>query len=35
MELSPVTGEDVQALVSHIMAAPPALAERARAALKP
>jgi tripartite-type tricarboxylate transporter receptor subunit TctC len=35
MELNPVTGADVQALVSRIMAAPEDLAARARAALKP
>jgi tripartite-type tricarboxylate transporter receptor subunit TctC len=34
-ELAPVRGEDVQALVQRIMAAPPDLAARARAALQP
>jgi hypothetical protein len=34
-ELNPVRGEDVQALVARIMAAPEDLAARARAALKP
>jgi tripartite-type tricarboxylate transporter receptor subunit TctC len=35
MELSPVAGAEVEALVSRIMAAPDALVARARAALKP
>jgi tripartite-type tricarboxylate transporter receptor subunit TctC len=35
MEINPVRGEDVEALVKRIMATPPALAERAREALKP
>jgi tripartite-type tricarboxylate transporter receptor subunit TctC len=35
MELNPVTGEAVEALVARIMAAPADLAVRARAALKP
>jgi tripartite-type tricarboxylate transporter receptor subunit TctC len=34
-EIRPVTGEDVQALVTRIMGAPPDLAARARAALTP
>jgi hypothetical protein len=35
MEINPVTGADVEALVTRIMNTPPALAERAREALKP
>jgi len=35
MEISPVTGADVEALVKKIMGTPPELAERARDALKP
>ena len=35
MEVSPVRGEEVQALVTRIMATPPALAQRARDALRP
>ena len=35
MEINPVSGADVQALVTRIMNTPPALAERAREALKP
>ena len=34
MEIAPVTGEDVQALVARIMSAPDALATRARALLR-
>jgi hypothetical protein len=35
MEISPVSGADVQLLVSRIMGTPPDLADRAREALKP
>jgi len=35
MEVNPVRGEDVQALVTRIMGTPAELAQRARAALKP
>jgi tripartite-type tricarboxylate transporter receptor subunit TctC len=35
MEINPVSGADVEALVARIMNTPPALAERAREALKP
>jgi tripartite-type tricarboxylate transporter receptor subunit TctC len=35
MEINPVSGNDVQSLVTRIMNTPPALAERAREALKP
>jgi hypothetical protein len=35
MEVNPVRGEDVQALVTKIMATPADLAQRARDALKP
>ena len=35
MEISPVRGEDVEALVTRIMGTPAALAQRARDALKP
>jgi tripartite-type tricarboxylate transporter receptor subunit TctC len=35
MEINPVKGEDVEALVTRIMNTPPGLAERAREALKP
>ena len=35
MEINPVRGEDVEALVTRIMATPAALAQRARDALKP
>jgi tripartite-type tricarboxylate transporter receptor subunit TctC len=35
MEINPVSGPDLQALVTRIMNTPPALAERAREALKP
>lgn len=35
MEINPVSGSDVEALVSRMMNTPPALAERAREALKP
>lgn len=35
MEVSPVRGEDVEALVTRMMATPDALASRARAVLKP
>jgi tripartite-type tricarboxylate transporter receptor subunit TctC len=35
LEISPVRGEDVEALVARIMSTPAALAERAREILKP
>jgi hypothetical protein len=35
MEIDPVRGEDVEALVTRIMGTPTALAQRARDALKP
>ena len=35
MEINPVSGADLQALVTRIMNTPPALAERAREVLKP
>jgi hypothetical protein len=35
MEINPVRGEDVEALVTRIMGTPAALAQRARDALKP
>ena len=35
MEVNPVRGEDVQALVTRIMDTPPELAQRARDVLKP
>jgi tripartite-type tricarboxylate transporter receptor subunit TctC len=35
MEINPVRGEDVEALVKRIMNTPAALADRAREALKP
>jgi hypothetical protein len=35
MEINPVSGTDVEALVTRIMNTPPALAERAREVLKP
>jgi tripartite-type tricarboxylate transporter receptor subunit TctC len=35
MEINPVSGREVEALVSHIMSTPDALAERAREVLKP
>jgi hypothetical protein len=35
MEINPVSGEDVAALVNRMMNTPAALAERAREVLKP
>jgi hypothetical protein len=35
MEIDPVRGEDVEALVTRIMGTPTALAQRAREVLKP
>jgi hypothetical protein len=35
MEIDPVRGEDVEALVTRIMGTPAALGQRAREALKP
>jgi hypothetical protein len=35
MEINPVSGADVEALVTRMMATPPELAERAREVLKP
>jgi predicted neutral ceramidase superfamily lipid hydrolase len=35
MEINPVSGREVEALVSRIMSTPDALTERAREALKP
>jgi hypothetical protein len=35
MEINPVSGKDVQALVTRMMNTPAALAERAREVLKP
>jgi hypothetical protein len=35
MEINPVSGSDVEALVSRIMSTPDTLTERAREALKP